>query len=404
MAIELSDKNRLFLIRLLLAAAALIILFLLVLISPLRNIVFPKQSEQSLALEDDYGEVSDERAAEDDSDADESPDDSEGDDADSNGSAADEVEDGGTEAPAVNRPPVIEEFIIGPIDVMEAVRSGEAIPIPFVEQTYWFTINASDHEGEVIDFEIRASHGLINDRVRLDDNTIQFIWVSPPNIEGLVETIVNANVEVTAVDFSGGRDRATINLAMTPESTEDTGEPADPGGAFSVVQTYRTTATSSRSGYINSAGDVRTGTIIVGDDDGNRQYKGYLTFNLAGIAGIAPENITGAKIFFNAVNRSGDPQSIGDFVDLKVFNYGATLDSSDFAVGGSRFMMIGTGSFGSGSTAQGSLVTQIRNIRTAGGPSLQIKIGLNAATNNNNAWDMYQFNPGNVELLIDYVE
>jgi hypothetical protein len=411
MAIVLSEKNRLLLVRLLLVAAALIFLVLLFLISPLREIVFPAQNEQDLALEVDSGALPDEMGADDGEYADASLDESEesaagsdGDAAGSDDSAAGEEAGGGAEAPAVNRPPVIEEFIIGPIDVMPAVRSGEAIPITFVEQPFWFTVHASDHEGEIIDFEIDASHGLINDIVRPDDNTVQFIWVSPPNSDGLIETTVNATVEVTAVDFSGGRDRAVINLAMVPESSEGGVEPVDPGAAFSVAQTYRATATSVRSGYVNSAGDVRTGTIIVGDDDSNRQYKGYLTFSLVGIAEIAVEDITGAQIVFNAVNSSGDPQTVGEFVDLKVFNYGATLDSSDFAVGGSRFMLIGTGSFTSGSTAQGSLVNQLRSIRTAGGTTLQVKIGLDATTNNNNAWDMYQFNPGNVELVIDYLD
>lgn len=396
MAIKPSEKNQLLLVKLLLVVAALISLAIIFLISPLREIVFPTQNEQDYTMEDNSGQLFDENEADDES-AIESFDDSEE-------SAAEEEAGGEPETLTFNRPPVIENFIIGPIDVMEAVRSGEAIPIAFVEQPFWFTVIASDHEDEFIDFEIRTSHGLINDSVRLDDNTIQFIWVSPPNSEGLIETIVNATVEVTAVDFSGGRDRAVINLAMTPESSEGAEEPDDPGGAFSIAQTYRVSATADLSGDINSAGVVRTGTIIVGDDDSNRQYKGYLTFSLAGIAGIAADNITGAQIIFTHINRSGSPQAVGEFVDLKIFNYGPTLDSSDFAVGGTRFVMIAADSFTNGSTAQGSLVTEVRRAVSAGAPTLQVKMGLDAATNNNNTWDVFQFHPGNVKLVIDYLE
>lgn len=374
-----------------LAAVAFLLLVIIFLLSPLKEMIFPAQSEQDTTMEDDTGVLPDERESDDYEYSDTSLDDSES--------------SGETEAPlVVNRPPVIEEFIIGPIDVMEAVRSGEAIPITFVEQPLYFTVLASDPEDEVIDFEIVVSHGVIHDSGRPDDNTIQFIWVSPPNSEGLIDTTVNATVEVTAVDFSGGRDRAVINLAMTPESSAGGREPADPGGAFSVAQFYRVSATADLSGYINSAGDVRTGTIIIGDDDSNRQYKGYLTFDLEGIAEIAPDDITGAEIFFNHVNKSGEPQTVGEFVDYKVFNYGPTLDGSDFAVGGNRFMMIDTNSFTSGSTAKGSLVIQLRTILSAGGTTLQVKMGLDAVTNRNNAWDMFQFNPENVELLVDYLE
>ncbi len=385
MAIKLSEKKQLLLVKLLLVVAALISLAIIFLISPLREIVFPPQNEQNYTIEDNNSQLSDENETDEES-------------------AAEEEAGGEPETLSFNRPPVIENFIIGPIDVMDAVRSGEAIPITFVEQPLWFTVIASDHEGEFIDFEIRISHGFINNRVRLDDNTLQFIWVSPSNSEGLIETIVNATVEVTAVDFSGGRDRAVINLAMTPEGSEGDEEPAILGEGFSIVQTYRVSATADLSGDINSAGVVRTGTIIVGDDDSNRQYKGYLTFSLAGITGIAADNITGAQIVFTHINRSGSPQAVGEFVDLKVFNYGPTLDSSDFAVGGTRFGMIAADSFTNGSTAQGSLVTEVRRAVSAGAPTLQVKMGLDAATNNNNAWDIFQFHPENVKLVIDYLE
>jgi len=411
MAIKLSEKNRLLMIRLLMVIAALILLVMLFMISPLRNIVFPSQREQDIATEDDSGVLPEESEADggytDDTTGGGSEDGTASgivEHTDSEGSSADREDGGVADVTVINRPPVIEVFIIGPVNVMSAVRSGEAIPITFEEKPFWFTVNASDHEGEAIDFEINFSHGLIDNMVRPDDNTVQFIWVSPPNSEGIVDTIVNATVEVTAVDFSGGRDRAVINLAMTPESSEHAGETADLSGVFSVAQTYRSPAISDHSGYVNSAGDVRTGTIIVGDDDSNRQYKGYLTFSLAGIAGIPPDNINSAQIIFNAINKSGAPQTIGEFVDFKIFNYGSTLDSGDFAVGGNRFMMIGTGFFTGGSTAEGSLVHELRSIQASGGTTLQVKIGLDATTNNNNVWDMFQFNPGNVELVIDYLE
>lgn len=391
MAEEISKSNRVLLRTVLLGLAILVVLLLIFWFSPLRSKFSSSLSEQKLILEDDTDLLAD-------------VEDSESSDTESGEDPGSGDPSSGGDASAVNRPPAIEAFIIGPVDVMDAVRSGEAIPITFVEQPFWFTIFASDPEDEAIDFEIVVSHGVIHDSARPDDNTIQFIWISPPNSEGLLDTTVYATIEVTAVDFSGARDQAVINLAMISESSESGIEPADPGSAFSVAQTYRASAIAELSGDINSSGEVRTGAIIVGDDNSNRQYKGYLTFDLEGIAGIAPDDITGAQIVFNHVNKSGDPQSVGEFVDLKVFNYGPTLDSSDFAVGGNRFMMIGTGSFSSGSTARGSLVTELRNILSADGTTLQVKIGLDGATNSNNAWDIFQFHPGNVELVVDYLE
>lgn len=416
MSFEMTEKTRQLIIRLSLVLAALIILILLFLISPLHEVIFPNLGVPDVAIEEDSGVIFDEIDEENDSvradeaidGSEESDPDIEGEDTEREGTEREDEDDPGDDSRDderhINAAPEIIFAVVN--DAEEVINFDETITITHGSAAYPILVLARDVDDDPIDFDLAVSHGSIAGITYPEPDRIFFIW----QFHGLIYEPLDVRITVTARDPAGDSDRKAIKIALVPGlgGSEvvpgEPVEPVDPGGAFSVVQTYRVSAVVAQSGYVNSAGEVRTGTIIVGDDNLNRQYKGYLTFSLERMARIAADDVTGAKIVFNHVNKSGSPQTIGEFVDLKVFNYGATLDSSDFAVGGNRIVMISTGSFTSGSTARGSLMSKLRSILSAGDTTLQIKIGLDEVTNSNNAWDMFQFNPSNVELVVDYLE
>ncbi|MDZ7837348.1 MAG: hypothetical protein U5N58_05025 [Actinomycetota bacterium] len=185
---------------------------------------------------------------------------------------------------------------------------------------------------------------------------------------------------ITASDPSGASESAQIIIVLTvpPASGEE-----------EAAHVYEVSADSGLSGYISADGVVRTGVVMVGDSNSDIQLKGYLTFYLEDFPDVSGDQITDVLIDFEHVNKSGNPENIGTFVDFKVFDYGNSLDRDDFAVGGRRFSMIGTGTFGSGSTARSSLITEVRRILAEGGDRLQVKIGLNGTTDNNGLCGMY---------------
>ncbi len=459
----LSDKSRKNVARVLVVVAVIIILLLIILISPLKDLLFPTRQEPAITLEllespvldletdlyrftvtaitignpepevqfsrnDGLGEVetnqtlillgagesylltavalnehgstqaSLELFAEMDLDADQDGEDDE-EEADETEEEGDtEVEgDGGAGG---NNPPRIEEIFFGSDNITEMVNSGEALPMRYEEGRHDFVVTAVDPDGDEISFTVSENHGHVSEISRVAVDSVAFEWLSPANSEGMMEGALDVQIEVTAEDPSGGSDVTVIKLALMPvldgEGPVDFGEPVPTEMRFNVQ------ANPDRSGFVTADGVVRTGTVIVGDNDANVQHKGYLTFVLTHFPDIASENINGAFIRFDNVNRSGHPESIGRLVDFKYFNYGPTLDRTDFAVGGSRFMVIGNDSFGSGATARGSLITEVRRAIDAGKTEIQIKIGLDQATNNNDQWDMFQFNPGLVFLVIDY--
>lgn len=461
----LSETSRKSVARVLIVAAVVIILLLIILISPLKELIFPPQQEPAITLEllespvldletdlyrftvtaitsgnpepevqfsrnDGIGDVdpnqtlillgseesyllnavavnehgsaqaSLELSAEMDPDADsdaaddeEEADESEGED----DTDADAEGDGGAGG---NSPPRIEEIFFGSDNITEMVNRGEALPMRYEEGRHDFIVTAVDPDGDEISFTISENHGHVSEISRVVVDSVAFEWISPANSEGMMEGALDVQIEVTAADSSGGSEVAVIKLALMPvldgEGPVDFGEPVPMGIRFGVQ------ANPDRSGFVTADGVVRTGTVIVGDNDANVQHKGYLTFVLTDFPDIASEDITGAFIRFESVNISGRPESIGRFVDFKYFEYGPTLDRTDFAIGGRRFIMIGNDSFGSGSTAQGSLVTEVRRAIDAGKTEIQIKIGLDEVTNNNDQWDMFQFNPVLVFLVIEY--
>ncbi|HED24890.1 MAG TPA: hypothetical protein ENN91_07170 [Firmicutes bacterium] len=269
----------------------------------------------------------------------------------------------------------------------------EYIPCEYAEEEHEFTFLVSwGEDGGSRSVSANISHGRLGNHEVFDVNQDRFIvsWLPPASTGGSLDPL-EATVQFRISTNSGAyTEKRTIGIVLEPV-------------VFSVATIKESIpADSALSGYVTSRDYVRTGTVMVGDDNANSQIKGYLTFNLSSLSGISSERITAAEIRFSHVNKSGNPEGFSCFVDFKVFNYGTILEPADFAIGGSRFYQAGAASFGTGLTARGSLITELRRVIDAGGTRLQVKIGLDEVTDNDGAWDNFQFNPGNVFLDVEY--
>jgi len=301
-------------------------------------------------------------------------------------------------------PPRITEVIYKGENITALVGRGDSPPaenisIDYIEEEHEFTILVDWGE----DFGRRSasnlvSHGRLGYGGVFDVSEDIFIisWIAPANDEGSIEPLyANISFKIQTKEEDNFSDKITIGIALEPVIA-------------SIIPREELflgiAADNSLSGYVTSEGLVRTGTILVGDNDTNNQIKGYLTFNLSRLAGVTSEQISRASIRFNYVNKSGNPEGFARFVDFKVYNYGTTLDPGDFAIGGSRFQMIGTTSFSTGSTAQGSLITELQRAIDSRSNRLQVKIGLDGDTDSDGAWDIFQFNPAMVFLEVHYYD
>lgn len=299
-----------------------------------------------------------------------------------------------------NNTPEIEAVFYEDDNISELVFRGDALPIRYTEGRHSFVIIATDPDEDAIEFDIATSHSRIVEVARVAVDSVAFTWISPANPAGNLEAL-NVSITVTASDPAGATDRQVITLVLLPVLGDDDDSGAgDSEESGPIETTLNLPALPELSGFVSSDERVRTGVILVGDGSANEMYKGYLTFSLAPLVGVDPADIIATRILFNHVNKSGRPENFATWLDFKEFNYGDTLDLRDFAFGGTLFYKQRAESFASGYTIQGSLITQIRQAVDAGRNRFQVKMGLDAGTNSNNADDLFQFRPENIILEI----
>ena len=131
--------------------------------------------------------------------------------------------------------------------------------------------------------------------------------------------------------------------------------------------------------------------------------KGYLSFDLSRFYSTSQVYITYAEISFINLERSNHPESFASHIVVKVFDYGNSLDASDYAVGGDNLATIPI-SAPSYVISNDILIDQLQKAINAEKDYFQLKLGLNSTTNGDNVMDTIDI-PSCIEevwLSIDY--
>jgi hypothetical protein len=321
--------------------------------------------------------------------------------------------DGDGDSGSSNRPPEIIKVSIRTENITD--RLDEPFPIRFEEGSHSFNILIEDDDDDEVELEVEASHGEV---VNIGEGmwaesrppnmrAKTFSWQSPANPPGNLEPL-NVRLTVTASDPSGASDSVIVKLALLPESDDGEGEPGVSSATTSIV------ASADLSGSVTSAGDIILGDVIVGDNLLNRQFKGFLNFYLAAlrnqitdIAGDRDYTITDARLVFLNITKVGDPEDLADLVDFKVFPYGSSLVAADFASGGRHIFSRATDSFTTAgglplSLSSATFKTELINAVNARSKTMQIKLGLDRVTNNNNADDFFRFHCNTVSIVVQF--
>ncbi len=330
-----------------------------------------------------------------------------GDDDDDDEEAPPPAGNGGTG----NRAPVISAAAQGRSFITNFDAS---LTINHDQERYEFQVLAVDEDGDMLVFDVEASHGRIieSETVRMespdDPDRVVFTW----EYSDVLREEQNVQFAVTVRDPSGASDRKILKVTLLPAPGAAGGDPGEArlvrSGAASV------TASADLSGSVNSAGDVVLADIMVGDDLHNRQLKGFLNFYLitlrdqiTDITGGRDYTITDAYLVFANINKVGNPESLANLVDFKVFPYGSSLVAADFAPGGSHIFNCATANFLTPGgrpliLRSSTFKTELINYINARSRTMQIKLGLNRTTNNNNVEDMFIFNCGTVNIVVEF--
>ena len=190
-------------------------------------------------------------------------------------------------------------------------------------------------------------------------------------------------VDAEPVEEESDEERMDEPIEKGPERMEDETQ-------WTKWDSVWISADESLSGLVTAGGTIRHGTspILIGDTTVGTAMKGYLSFDIRRLHG---KNVTHAELHFGDLEYYNDPESVSDTLITKVFDYGDSLDSSDFAVGGDTLGMYNF------------VLHSVRDITISRNPVLedslqkvlddwsrdyfQLKLGLGSTTNGDNKID-----------------
>jgi len=175
------------------------------------------------------------------------------------------------------------------------------------------------------------------------------------------------------------------------ESTEPIGE----GGSDSTVFTLKTD--KNLCGYIEKDSSILTRTVFVGDSVADKQIKGYLSFK---IDDLLDSPVLYARLRITGIVKGGDP-TFADRFDIKVFDYGDSLDYADFAVGGDSLISVSTAGLTEIDVSGETLINLVQKTIDAGKSNFQLKMGLSSASYSDGSADLFAINPDSVVLTVE---
>jgi hypothetical protein len=233
-------------------------------------------------------------------------------------------------------------------------------------------------------------------------NRVQVNLYSPDETFILTATATNSEGSATdsiTLDWGCEVPETEPDIDSSGEDTRDTSRPSE--DTVSIPPDFYLSGIVYESGsFIYSTHTLLGLKVIVGDAGNNDQIKAYISFNIDELHG---KNVEAAEISIVQTKRADShPEKFAKTVDYKAFNYGSSLDSGDFAVGGvllERVPVLTTSYTVSGTSLESELQSVLDDY---GREYFQIKIGLNVKTNNDELQDDIVIDLRDVSLHVRY--
>ena len=255
--------------------------------------------------------------------------------------------------PIPNNPPEIVEITIIP----ENYAPGVEYPIPVV---------ASDPDGDNLSYKWSVTGGSI-----LDDTSNPVKWTAP--------TLGYYDITVIVKDDKGGIDTKTEILTV---------------GGLSFIPLPK-----SEWGHIIKEDSMcrnATCKIMVGDYINNKPFRGFVSFDISGLAG---RTVTLASFIFSAPIQWGDPASLISQISVEVVDWGNDpLELEDYFLLGTT---LGSASGPNFIYETGNLVDYLQDAIDSGKDRFQLRIhNTGSMTNNNNTMDAWGYPVDNINLNV----
>ena len=269
--------------------------------------------------------------------------------------------------------------------------------IVYVDKQYELTVKASDADGDKLTYKWTVGGGALT-----ADNLETVKWNTPSKSD-------NYEVKVVVRDGRGGSSSESISVyvgnvevAVTtqPPSTTAPPETSPPTTTTSPQQTsLDLPKKTSEGGYLEYGGETFAGgNIYAGDSANNKPCVGFISFDIAGIAG---KTIASATLSLGSASVQGDPLVYLDAFWINVVEWGAEpIIQNDFNLPG-----IAIQSFNSPNitcTAE-KLKSELQKAINSGKSRFQLRVHFSGPyTDNDGARDGWEYAQSSVNLNVKY--
>ncbi|MEA2016130.1 MAG: hypothetical protein U9O59_05445 [Actinomycetota bacterium] len=218
---------------------------------------------------------------------------------------------------------------------------------------YTFSVAASDPDGDSLTYYWTVEGGSLNDT---ENNPVK--WTMP-DIPG------NYDITVMVNDGNGGE-------AVKREEVE-------------VIE-FPNAALSQAAGggyIIKDTAAIKTKIIYVGDNSSNKPVRGYLSFDICGLAG---KEVIDAEIKFDNYDISGFPQDLISSIWLERVNWIGDIKKADYYLTGP---LLGEYSIPSFTCSNQVLIDELNEAIDNGEDRFQIRLRHKGyLTNHDSSWDV----------------
>jgi len=235
---------------------------------------------------------------------------------------------------------------------------------------YDITATASDPDGDSLTYEWTVSGGVLNGA---GSNPVK--WTTPNNAGTI-------NISLKVLDGKGGEAVKSVDVVV---------KQATVSAVLPKVE--------SEIGCVRSDKNVFEGWQFgVGDDSFNLAYRGFLSFDIFGLAGAT---IQDAVLTVNKF-AGWDPSHLGQLW-LGVVDYGAhPLIAQDYDLAGVPLQSFPANASASVICNSAALKTQLQNAINAGKSRFQIRLHFSVPTDNDGAMDYWVYEDDGVNFNITY--